>query len=86
MLMFKKNLMEVILQSPDSLTIEPLMGDLMQSRFKGTNSELTRFLHLLESDVNFQLRQNHSKEKLRNLMEALRVIKTDFNTTKIFYE
>lgn len=75
MLAFRKNLMDIIIQSPDSFSIEVLIRDSMNRRFKDTTRELKLFLQLLESDLVFQLNQSHNPDKLRNLLEAHRVIK-----------
>jgi hypothetical protein len=75
MLVFRKNLMDVIIHSPDSFSIEVLIRNLLNLRFNNISSELIRFLHLIESDVIFQLRQTQSRHNKRNLLEANRVIK-----------
>lgn len=88
MLTFRKDIMDKILQSNYSSAIKPMLSQSLQQRFAGKNSSshLKRFIQYLESDLNFHLRQNHGKKEQRNLMEALRVIKTDFNTTEKIYE
>jgi hypothetical protein len=75
MLALRINLMEVILQSPDSNTIEKLVGESLNHRFENMPSELSRFIKLFESDLMFQLRQNPSNKKERNLMETQRVLR-----------
>lgn len=75
MLAFRKNLMDIIIHSPDRFSLEVLIRDSLNLRFSNISSELTRFLQLMESDVIFQLRQTQSRQKERNLLEANRVIK-----------
>lgn len=88
MLTFRKDIMDKILQSNYCAAIKPMLSQSLQHRFEGKNSSsnMKRFIQYLESDLNFHLRQNHSKKEQRNLMEALRVIKTDFNTIEKIYE
>lgn len=80
MLTFRKNIIDIILQSPDTGSIESMLYNSMQCRFEKRTNFKSRFIQWLESDLNFHLRQSHSEKEQRNLIEALRVIKTDFNT------
>lgn len=74
--------MEKILQSADTVSIESMLYNSMQRRFEKRTNLQSRFVQWLESDLNFHLRQSHSKKEQQNIMEALRVIKTGFNLRK----
>lgn len=75
MLALRINLMEVILQSPNSHTIEALIRESLNHRFEKMPNEFSRFVRLFESDLIFQLQQNPSDKKERNLKETQRVIR-----------
>lgn len=75
MLTFRKDIIDKILQSSDSSSIEAMLRSSMESKFENKSNLLRRFVKYLESDINFHLRQDHSKKEQRNLMEALHAIR-----------
>lgn len=77
MLQFRKTIMEKILKSTDKSSLEQLIRNSLKRMVEsGTHLHLVaRFVQRFESDLNFELMQQHSEKERNNLKEALRVIK-----------
>lgn len=75
MLLFRKHIMESILESPEKFSIEHFIHESLHRKYKSSTLKIKRFLQLFESDLNFQLRQKQTPDMQRNLIEAYRVIK-----------
>ena len=66
--------MDKILQSPDSVSIEPMLCHSILIKFEKRINMKIRFVRWLKADINFQARQKHSQKEQRNLSEALHAI------------
>lgn len=77
MLRFRMKIIEGILSSADSISVEKVIYDVIQEKIENGIST-KRIMHTipsLEFDILFQIRLKRNQRELKNLIEALRILK-----------
>lgn len=81
MLKFRIKIIECVMSSVKPAMVEKLILEVIQQKIqKGISAKrILQTISVLESDMLFQIRLNHTAKEINNIKEALRIIKAGIN-------